>query len=128
MSDVLSDEQLDFMRESTDGSRLYGRRVERATIAALAARGGVDVAEIAERVYRISKDYYAVQAGELIADAIRLAIATAEARHAEREAMWLELRELERGYWLAIERSPLKAITSRDGRIDELRRALGLEG
>ena len=106
------------------------RAIERATIAALAARSGVDVEALAGNLYNAtpplgssvgSGDWWN-WAYDVIADAIRLALATAEARHAEREAMWRELRELECGYLV----SNLSLHPSL--RIDELRRALGLEG
>ena len=113
------------------------REAERATIAALAARSGVDVGDLVATAAKathcccrqVSEEewdhsdclqhcQYPMIKWDATADALRLALATAEARHAEREAMWQALVE--------ILSTP---IGLRDyDELRRLRRALGLEG
>jgi hypothetical protein len=93
-------------------------------IAALAARSGVSHDAITNIAIDLDIQLHDDLGDNVpyIVDALRLALATAEARHAEREREWRELD--------ALYRSTAKNGPSADESIRraELRRALGLEG
>lgn len=100
MSDVLTDEQLRDAYASVNQNdsewphRISLRAVESAVVAALAAKRGVDVEALAHDTVCDIGALGPAGAKTSISRTIRLALATAEARHEAREAMWRELRDL----------------------------------
>lgn len=145
MSDVLTNEQLNVIAEDykcSCGDHVNPaalRAAEFAVVAALAARSGVDVEALAisldepctHGVDEDGNEWCKYDCVACRADAIRLAIATVEARHEAREAMWRELRDLRDSAsdddFLNDYRAEREASEKRRARVDELRRELGLE-
>ncbi len=127
---VLSDEQLrEICTDSLDDDVpfTYARAVERAVVAALTARGGVDVEAAVEAIHQCmdgSHDAFGTrdcsECGAGIADALRLAIAQQAAQYEAREARW---RELDAIY----QRATVAMLGSEVVRVAELRRELGVE-
>ena len=105
-------------------------RVERAVVAALAARGGVDVEELAAKATVTTSMYgnATLEYGDRakVADALRLALATAEARHEADDTYYDLKRERDslRAQLAAAQRIPADA--ELDALVSELRSGAAL--
>lgn len=122
-------ERIEEVRTLDEMARVV-REIERATIAALAQRSGVDVEELAQAAYDgLAESTSPRELLDPVRDAIVVGVATAEARHAERERRWLELYRLARTNYDGDREDTIAELLGVPVETrEQARRVLGLEG